>query len=498
MCHHDAVAIYDDVVALIGRTPVVRLRKLAPEGVNLFAKVEGMNPGGSVKDRLALGVIEAAERSGELKPGQTIVEATSGNTGIGLAMICAQRGYPLVIVMSEAFSVERRRLIRFYGAKVVLTPAVETGVGMLGKAQELADAHGWFMTRQFENEANAVIHSRTTAVEILDDFADIGLDYWVTGFGTGGTLKGVARVLKERSPRTRIVAVEPDNSPVFASGIKQPWPDDGLPTQSHPMARPHPIQGISTDFIPKLVEDARRLVDRIVSINGADALRWSHELAEKEGLLTGISSGATIAGAMRLAERAEAGANILCMLPDTGERYLSTPLFQDIEATMTPEEIEISTSTPRYRFDVPPTVRTQDAQQTVAITDAARAFVSQVLEDRQQPVVLFALEWCEFCWAVRKLLQRCKVDYRSVDIDSAALQKDNWGGQIRAALTERTSVRSIPQAFVGGELIGGATEVFAAFAQGHLQALFDRHGVSFEDTVGDQLYSLMPGWVQRS
>ena len=490
------MAIYNDVVELIGRTPVVRLRKLAPEGVNLFAKVEGMNPGGSVKDRLALGVIEAAERSGELKPGQTIVEATSGNTGIGLAMICAQRGYPLVIVMSEAFSIERRKLMRFYGARVVLTPAVETGVGMLGKAQELAAAHGWFMTRQFENEANAEIHSRTTAVEILDDFADIGLDYWVTGFGTGGTLKGVARVLKERSPQTRIVAVEADNSPVFASGIKQPWPDDGLPTQSHPMARPHPIQGIGADFIPKLVEDARRQVDRIVAINGGDALRWSRELAEKEGLLCGISSGATIAAAMKLAERAEPGASILCMLPDTGERYLSTPLFQDIEGAMSREEIGISTSTPRYRFDIPPSVRPQDPQ-TVAVTDAARAFVADAIEDRQQPVVLFALEWCEFCWAVRKLFQRCKVPYRSVDIDSAALQADNWGGQIRAALTERTSVRSIPQAFVGGELIGGATDVFAAFAQGRLQALFARHGVAFEDTVGDQLDSLMPGWVHR-
>ncbi len=490
------MAIYDDVVELIGRTPVVRLKKLAPEGINLYAKVEGMNPGGSVKDRLALGVIEAAERSGALKPGQTIVEATSGNTGIGLAMICAQRGYPLVIVMSEAFSVERRRLMRFYGARVVLTPAVETGVGMLGKAQELAAAHGWFMTRQFENEANAEIHARTTAIEILDDFADIGLDYWVTGFGTGGTLKGVAGVLKQRSPRTRIVAVEPDNSPVFASGIKQPWPADGLPTQSHPMARPHPIQGISTDFVPKLVEDARRLVDRIVPVNGAEALRWSRELAAREGLLTGISSGATLAGAMRLAERAEPGSNILCMLPDTGERYLSTPLFQDIAADMTEEEVAISRSTPRYRFDVPPTVRPQPIESD-AISEAARAFVAEAIGDRSQPVVLFALEWCEFCWAIRKLFQRCKIAYRSIDIDSVALQKDNWGGQIRAALAERTAMRSIPQTFVGGELVGGATDVFTAFTQGRLQALLAAHAVPFEDTLGAQASSLLPGWLQR-
>jgi cysteine synthase len=491
------VAIYQHVAELIGRTPVVRLQKLAPPGMNLYAKVESMNPGGSVKDRLALGVIEAAERSGELKPGQTIVEATSGNTGIGLAMLCAQRGYPLVIVMSEAFSVERRKLMRFFGARVVLTPAVETGVGMLGKAKELADAHGWFMTRQFENEANADIHSRTTAVEILEDFAELGLDYWVTGFGTGGTLKGVARVLKERSPRTRIVAVEADNSPVFASGLKQAWPADGLPTTSHPMARPHPIQGIGPDFIPKLVEDARRYVDRIVSINAGEALRYAHELAEKEGLLTGVSSGATVAGALKLAGAIEPDANVLVMLPDTGERYLSTPLYQDIAVDMSPEEIEISRSTPRYRFDVAPSVRPQADTEVAAVSDAARAFVAEALDNREQPVVLFALEWCEFCWAVRRLFERCNIAYRSVDIDSAALQGDNWGGQIRAALSERTSLRSIPQAFVGGELVGGATEVFAAFAEGRLQAMLDRSGVAFEDTVGDALYSLMPGWSRR-
>ncbi|HEU5057183.1 MAG TPA: cysteine synthase A [Kofleriaceae bacterium] len=488
--------IYQNVAELIGRTPVVRLGKLAPPGVNLYAKLESMNPGGSVKDRLALGVIEAAERSGELRPGQTIVEATSGNTGIGLAMVCAQRGYPLVIVMSEAFSVERRKLMRFYGAKVVLTPAVETGVGMLGKARELADAHGWFMTRQFENEANADVHSRTTAIEIVEDFAELGLDYWVTGFGTGGTLKGVARVLKERSPRTRIVAVEADNSPVFASGIKQPWPADGLPTRSHPMARPHPIQGIGPDFIPKLVEDARRHVDRIVSINAGQALRCAHELAEKEGLLTGVSSGAALAAALKVAESAAPGANILAMLPDTGERYLSTPLYQDVAVDMTAEELEISRSTPRYRFDVPASVREPEPE-TAAVSDAARAFVAEAIDSRERPVVLFALEWCEFCWAVRRLFERCKIAYRSVDIDSAALQADNWGGQIRAALTERTSMRSIPQAFVGGELVGGATEVFAAFADGRLQALLARHEVSFEDTVGDALYSLMPGWSRR-
>ena len=264
------------------------------------------------------------------------------------------------------------------------------------------------------------------------------------------------------------------------------------------MARPHPIQGIGPDFIPKLVEDARRYVDRIVSINAGEALRCAHLLAEKEGLLTGVSSGATVAAALKLAAAIEPDANVLVMLPDTGERYLSTPLYQDIAVDMTPEELAISTSTPRYRFDVPASVRPPADSDAAAVSDAARAFVAEALVSREQPVVLFALEWCEFCWAVRRLFERCKIAYRSVDLDSAALQGDNnWGGQIRAALTERTSIRSIPQAFVGGELIGGATEVFAAFAEGRLQSMLDRSGVAFEDTVGDTLYSLMPGWSRR-
>jgi cysteine synthase A len=224
---------FDTILGTIGRTPVVRINKLAPAHVNLFAKVEAFNPMGSVKDRLALGVIEAAERSGALKPGQTVVEATSGNTGIGLAMVCAQKGYPLVIVMAESFSVERRRLMRFLGAQVVLTPASEKGTGMVAKAIELAETHGWFLTRQFENEANAGIHSKTTAVEILEDFSDVPLDYWVTGAGTGGTLKGVARVLKRERPNTKVIVCEPDNSPILASGVAQAWPVDGLPRESH-------------------------------------------------------------------------------------------------------------------------------------------------------------------------------------------------------------------------------------------------------------------------
>ena len=247
---------YANILETVGNTPVVRIGRLAPPDVNLFVKIEAFNPLGSVKDRLALGVIEDAERRGVLKPGQTVIEATSGNTGIGLAMVCAQKGYPLVVTMAETFSVERRRLMRFLGAKVVLTPAAERGMGMVKKAVELAETHGWFLTRQFENEANADMHSRTTAREIINDFADTKLDYWVTGFGTGGTLKGVARALKKRSPGTKVIVCEPDNSQTLGSGIPQPRAADGTPSASHPLFRPHLMQGWAPDFIPKLTEDA--------------------------------------------------------------------------------------------------------------------------------------------------------------------------------------------------------------------------------------------------
>src|SRR5512138_3534731 len=233
------MAKYDSILGTVGSTPVVRINRLGPKGVNLFVKVEAFNPLGSVKDRLALGVIEAAERDGTLRPGQTVIEATSGNTGIGLAMVCAQKGYPLVVTMAENFSIERRKLMRFLGAKVILTPAAEKGSGMLAKAVELAEAHGWFLCRQFENEANAEMHSRTTAPEILQDFAGERLDYWITGFGTGGTLKGVSRVLRKESPGTRIIVAEPDNAQVLGSGIPQAREADGSPAASHPRFRPH-------------------------------------------------------------------------------------------------------------------------------------------------------------------------------------------------------------------------------------------------------------------
>src|SRR5581483_7599914 len=335
------VAKFQNILETVGNTPVVRINRLAPPGINLFVKIEAFNPLGSVKDRLALGVIEAAEKSGELKPQQTVIEATSGNTGIGLAMVCAAKGHPLVVTMAEQFSVERRKLMRFLGAKVVLTPQAGRGIGMVVKAIELAKAHGWFLTRQFENEANPDIHSRTTAREIIDDFNGEKLDYWVTGYGTGGTLKGVARVLRKERPDTRVVVCEPEDAPLLASGIGQARKPDGTPAAAHPSFKPHPMQGWTPDFIPKLTGDAvdMKLIDRIVAINGADAVRCSKELAAKEGIFVGITSGATLAGALRVAAEAAKGATILAMLPDTGERYLSTPLFADIAADMNEDEL---------------------------------------------------------------------------------------------------------------------------------------------------------------
>jgi cysteine synthase A len=341
---------FASILETVGNTPVVKIKRLAPDGIDLYVKIEAFNPLGSVKDRLALGVIEDAEKRGALKPGQTVIEATSGNTGIGLAMVCAAKGYPLVVTMAESFSVERRKLMRFLGAKVVLTPAPAGGTGMVQKANELAEANGWFLTRQFENEANADFHSRTTAKEIVADFAGQRLDYWVTGFGTGGTLKGVARVLAKERPETKIVLAEPADAPMVSSGAKQARNDDGSPAARHPSWKPHPIQGWSPDFIPKLTGDALDAgnVDRVITISGAEAMKTSQELAKKEGIFVGTSSGATFAAALQVCREAEKGSTVLCMLPDTGERYLSTPLFADVPADMTDEEKAILQSTPTF------------------------------------------------------------------------------------------------------------------------------------------------------
>jgi cysteine synthase A len=346
------MARFANILGTVGNTPVVKITRLAPPDVDLYVKIEAFNPLGSVKDRLALGIIEEAERSGALKPGQTVIEATSGNTGIGLAMVCAQKGYPLVVTMAETFSVERRKLMRFLGAKVVLTPAALRGIGMVTKAQELAKTHGWFLTRQFENEANPDMHSRTTAREIIADFAGDRLDYWVTGYGTGGTLKGVARVLAKERPDTKIVVCEPQEAPLLGSGSAQARNPDGSPASAHPAFKPHPMQGWTPDFIPKLTGDVvdTGVISRIIPIPNPDALRYSRELAQKEGIFVGITAGATFAGALKVCAEAPKGATVLCMLPDTGERYLSTPLFADVPADMNEEEIKISRSTPNAQM----------------------------------------------------------------------------------------------------------------------------------------------------
>lgn len=345
--------IYDSIVETVGNTPVIRINRLAPKNVNVFVKAEAFNPAASVKDRLALSIIEAAEESGALKPGQTVVEATSGNTGIGLAMVCAAKGYPLVITMADSFSIERRRLMRMLGAKVVLTPKAQKGFGMYQKAKELAEANGWFLASQFETPANADIHENTTAREILADFGDRKLDYFVTGYGTGGTVTGVARVLRKESPDTKIILTEPANAALVSSGTAQERNDEGQPAASHPSFEPHPIQGWTPDFIPLVLQEAldNGGYDDLIPVPGPEGIAAAIDLAQKEGIFTGISGGSTFAVALKVAETAPEGSNILCMLPDTGERYLSTPLFDGIEAEMNDEEISLSKSTPGFQMD---------------------------------------------------------------------------------------------------------------------------------------------------
>jgi cysteine synthase A len=493
--------LYANILETVGNTPIVRLNKIGPKDVNIYVKIESFNPMGSVKDRLALGVIEDAEKSGALKPGQTVIEATSGNTGIGLAMVCAQKGYPLVVTMAESFSLERRKMMRFLGAKVVLTPAALKGSGMLAKAVELAKEHGWFLVRQFENEANADAHSRTTAPEILEAFADEGLDYWVSGFGTGGTLKGVSRVLKEKSPKTKIIVCEPDNVPILASGIPQKREQDGSIIESHPMFRPHLMQGWSPDFIPKLAEDVvtAELIDEIVPINGDDALRLAKSLARDEGIFVGISGGATLAGALAVAENAGPGSNVLCMLPDTGERYLSTPLFEGISEDMNAEETEISRSTPNFHFHsaAAPTPADDEDEPSAEAPPDALEFLDQATHDPDNPVVLFALEWCEFCWSVRKMFAEYEIPYRSIDLDSVAYQDDNQGGKIRKAIEQRTGLKTIPQIYVGGKHVGGASETFDACRDGSLAKMLEENNVSWNRSVDTDPYSFLPGWLHR-
>ena len=304
--------IHDSILDTIGRTPVVRLQRIAPPNVELYAKVESFNPGGSVKDRLAIAIVLDAERKGLLKPGDTIIEATSGNTGVALAMVCAARGYKFVAVVADSFSIERRKLMRAYGAKVILTPAAERGTGMVRRAEELAKQHGWFLARQFENEANPAYHRQTTAAEIVRDFAGRRLDHFVTGWGTGGTLTGVGEVLKVARPEVKVTLAEPAAAPLVQG---KDW-------------SPHKIQGWTPDFVPKVLN--REVAAQVLSIADADAIATSRRLAAEEGIFVGVSAGATVSAALQVAQQAKAGDVILAMLPDTGERYFSTPLFEGV------------------------------------------------------------------------------------------------------------------------------------------------------------------------
>ncbi|QDP02687.1 cysteine synthase A [Thalassotalea sp. PS06] len=486
--------IYDNILQTVGNTPIVKLNKMAPPGVNVFVKVESFNPMGSVKDRLALGVIEDAERRGLLKPGQTVVEATSGNTGIGLAMVCAQKGYPLVVTMAENFSVERRKMMRFLGAKVVLTPAHAKGTGMVNKAAELAEQHGWFLARQFENPANAEMHYRTTAEEILKDFSEINLDYWVSGFGTGGTLNGVSRKLKEASPNTRIIVCEPDNSQILASGISQPA------DESHPKFRPHMMQGWSPDFIPDLANQALQAdhIDNFMPIDGEDSLRCAKELAQKEGIFVGISGGATLSGALNLAKLVAKGSNILCMLPDTGERYLSTQLFADVNADMNEAELTISRSTDNYRFDSSGGGSAAEAPLPEAEPEMVKE-IDDYINNSEQKVVMFALQWCEFCDSVRNALKHYDIEFKSVDLDSVAFAEQNHGGKLRIALRHKTGWNTFPQIFVNGEFVGGCTDIFDKVKNDSLQPMLDSAGISYNQTMtGDgkkDPYDYLPSWL---
>ena len=338
--------IYKDILQTIGNTPSIKLRNISINETNIYVKAEYFNPASSVKDRLAISIIENAEKNGSIKEGQTVVEATSGNTGIGLAMVCAAKNYPLVVTMPDSASMERRKLMRFLGAKVLLTPASEGGTGAYEVAKKLVLKNNWFFARQFENEDNANIHEETTGIEIYNDFKEIGLDYWVSGYGTGGTFTGVSRTLRRKLPNTKLILTEPDVAPLLESGTKQVRNDDGSAAKSHPAWNPHPIQGWTTDFIPLVLQESidNKYYDELIPVSGDDGLYWSHELAKKEGIITGVSGGSTFAIAVEVAKKAKKNSNILCMLPDTAERYMSSILFDSIDPEMNKEELNLLNS----------------------------------------------------------------------------------------------------------------------------------------------------------
>ena len=429
---------------------------------------------GSVKDRMARAVIERAEQSGALEPGQTVIEATSGNTGIGLAMVCAQKGYPLVVTMAESFSVERRKLLRFLGARVVLTPASEKGSGMLAKAVELAEKHGWYLCRQFENEANADVHSRTTAQEILADFAGERLDYWVSGFGTGGTLKGVARALRQARPATKIIVAEPDNAQVLGSGIPQRRDAPACAVGKPSALSPAPDAGMGARFhLPADRGRGRvRSIDEIVPVAGNDALRLARELARQEGIFVGTSSGATLAAALEIARRSPPGTNIVCMLPDTGERYLSTPAVRRHRRGDDGRGARTVAFDADRRFDAPPPMPpvvqpTVDARARRVRTPLRSRLVDAAHSRRtRRPVCARVVR---VLLVGTQALHALGIQYRSVDLDSTAYQPDDLGNKIRAVLGARTGAKTIPQIFIGDEHIGGCTDLFDAWREGSIQ-----------------------------
>jgi len=345
-CH-----VYENITETIGCTPVVKVNTLAPSGVDLYVKLEYFNPLSSVKDRLAMAIVEDGERKGELKPGSTIVEATSGNTGIALAMVCAQRGYKFVAVMAASFSVERRKVMRALGAQVIVTPAPLGGTGMVKKAEELAEKHGWYLARQFETEANAAFHEKTTGPEILEAFEGKRLDYWVTGYGTGGTFAGAGRAIKKARPGVKVILSEPKAAPLITSGTAQDRKEVmgkfGAPAKGHPSWTAHPIQGWTPNFIPLVCQEGidAKTYDELVLVDGKDAMDTALALMKNEGIFCGTSGGATVAAALEVCKRAPKGSVVLAMIPDTAERYLSTPLFAQVEEKMTAEEIALGKTT---------------------------------------------------------------------------------------------------------------------------------------------------------
>ena len=494
-------AIYNNISETIGRTPIVKLQNMSrKDGVDVYVKLESENPGGSVKDRLAYGVIEWAEKHGHLHPGQTVIEASSGNTGIGLAIVCATKGYPLVCVMSEAFSIERRKLMRFFGAKVILTNPAHKATGMLIKCKELADKHGFYWPNQFEHEANAWIHEQTTGPEITDAFNGIGkpIDHVVMAYGTGGTALGVASYLHKESPNTKIHICEPDNAPMLYSQIPTDYPEDGIPSTSfavpHPVWRPHLLQGWAADFIPKLVSKVveNKLFDSVHHVGGNDAMKICKELATKEGIFSGTSGGGIVSAALKLAETCPEGTSVLAIVPDTAERYLSTPLFADIPADMTEDEKELAASTPSLA-PPPPGLP--------AVLPEATTWVKTQFESNK--VVVFSLEYCEFCWTLTQFLDALGVEYKVFAIDSFDYAKDNMGNKYRSALQDLTGCITFPQFFVGGKFIGGAVDACMMWKKDELKPIFEAAGVQggaskdFNGYSGDP-FEFLPKWMVQN